>query len=140
MSEMVYKGAVQELRDASTVLTGSLVASSELATANDSFVTLSIDYTKGGSATALVLVPEVSPTPSGDDWQPAETTLDASVSASSGIVTLPAYETRYSLAQSCSRTIHVRVYGAMRFRVRVLETGTPGGTCHVRAVASRVGG
>lgn len=139
MSEMVYKGPVTELRDASTVLTGSLVASSELQCANDSFVTLALDYTKGGSATALTLVPEVSPTSSGDDWQPAETTLDGSATPSAGVVTLPAYETRYSLAQTCSRTLHVRVYGAARFRVRVLETGTPGGTCRVRAVASRVG-
>lgn len=139
MSEMVYKGSVQELRDASTVLTGSFVASSELATPNDSFATLSVVYVKGGSATALVLVPEVSPTPSGDDWQPAESALETAA-ASSGIVTLPAHETRYTLAQSGSRTLHVRVYGAARLRVRVLETGTPGGTCRVRAVVSRVGG
>jgi len=138
MSEMVYKGAVSELRDASTVLTGSLVASSELGTPNDSYVTLTVDYTKGGSATALVLVPEVSPVSSGDDWQPAESALETAA-ASSGIVTLPAHETRYTLAQSGGRTLHVRVYGAQRFRVRVLETGTPGGTCRVRAVASRVG-
>ena len=136
--EMVYKGSVVELRDASTVLTGSLVASSELSTANDSFVTLSIDYVKGGSATALTLVPEVSPTPSGDDWQPAETTLETATPAA-GIVTLPAHETRYTLTATASRTLHVRVFGAQRFRVRVLETGTPGGTCRVRAVASRVG-
>lgn len=134
-SSLIYKGAPLTLR-AATALTGSLVASDPLDVSADSYASVTVDYTKGGSATLLEVVPEVQL--QGDTtWRPV--TAQNAGTPSGGAVAVELVAITYTLGATGSREFSVPVFGASKLRVKVRETGTPGGTCAVIAVASRVG-
>ena len=137
MSDLYDKTAPSTLRAAATTLTGSYVATSELDVDNYAFVTVTLAYTKGGSATLLQFVAEqLFAGGESADWSPAECLQNAG-SPSGGAVASEVLDTSYTVTATGNRTLHFRVYGAAKFRLRLKETGTPGGTCKVTAVASR---
>jgi len=129
---MIYKAAPTVLASALT-LTGSLVASTtEVDTSLASYVTLFVDYTKGGSATLLELVVEEQV--QGDTtWR--QTSAQSSGTPSGGAVAVELVSTTYTVTATGSREITVPCYGASKLRVKVRETGTPGGTITVKASA-----
>jgi len=133
------KSAPTTLR-ATSALTTSLVASDELAVPTHSTVTIEVEYTAGTGGTGVEYVPEVLM--AGQSvWSPAVTALNAGT-PSAGAVTIEACAATYSQVAG-KRTLHVPVYGATRFRVRVKETTATSisvaGTCAILAVASRLG-
>lgn len=135
--DLFDKGSPQRLR-AVSALTTSLVASSELAVSTHSTVSIEVEYTAGTGGTGVEYLPEVLM--AGETvWSPAVSALNAGT-PSGGAVTAEA------CAMTCSqvagkRTLHIPVYGATSFRVRVKETGAVAvaGTCGILAVASRLG-
>ena len=133
----VYKSAPTVIASAQA-LTGTLAASTgTVDTALASYVTFAIDYTKGGSATLLELVVEEQA--QGDTtWRPMA--AQSSGTPSGGAVAVELVSTTYTMTVSGSVSHTVPCYGATKVRVKVRETGTPGGSVTVTAVASRVGG
>lgn len=135
MSQLIYKGAPLTLR-AAAALTGSHVASGEIDVSADSYASVTIDYTKGGSATLLEIIPEVQL--QGDStWRPV--TAQNAGTPSGGAVAVELVSVMYTMTATGAREVSVPVFGASKLRVKVRETGTPGGSCTVTAVASRVG-
>lgn len=135
MSELIYKSAPEVIR-AAAALTGSLVASSEVDVSADSYVDVDVDYTKGGSATLLELVPEVQI--QGDTtWRGISAQNAGSVSA--GAVSVELVTLTYTVTATGVRRFSVPVFGASKFRVKARETGTPGGSATITATRSRVG-
>ena len=137
--DLFDKGAPQRLR-ATAALTTSLVASDALAVSTHSTVSIEVEYTAGTGGTGVEYLPEVLM--AGESvWSPAVSALNAGT-PSGGAVTIEACAATYSQGAG-KRTIHVPVYGATSFRVRVKETtGTSisaAGTCAILAVASRLG-
>ena len=136
MSELIYKGALAELRPAATVLTTSYVATSAQDVGNDSFVTFELTYTKVG--TLLKFYAEIS-LDGGTTYGYAEVMLDSSGSVSAGLAVVPLGAKIYSLDTTLTFMVTVPCYGATHARLKLLETGASGGTCRVRVVPSRVG-
>lgn len=134
MNGLVYKSAPKTLTSA-LALTDTLAASEPIDTSNDSYVTFAIDYTKGGDATLLELVAEFDV---GGTWYPE--TAANSGTPSGGAVNVEAVAVTRTITATGLRTITLPCYGASRARVKVRETGTPGGTVTVTGVAARVGG
>jgi len=137
--DLFDKGSPQRLR-AVSALTTSLVASSELAVSTHSTVTVEVEYTAGTGGTGAEYLPEVLM--AGESvWSPAVSALSAGT-PSGGAVTAEACAMTYSQVAG-KRTLHVPVYGATSFRVRVKETTATSisvaGTCGILAVASRLG-
>jgi len=131
----VYKSAPTVIASAVT-LTGSLVASTDIGTELDSYVDVDVDYTKGGSATLLELVPEVQI--QGDTtWRPIS--AQNAGTPSGGAVAVELVTLTYTVTATGARRFSVPVFGASRFRVRYRETGTPGGSVTLTATRSRVG-
>ena len=136
--DLFDKGSPQRLRATATALTTSLVASDELAVPTHSTVTIEVEYTAGTGGTGVEYVPEVLM--AGESvWSPAVSALNAGT-PSGGAVTAEACAMTYSQVAG-KRTLHIPVYGATSFRVRVKETGAVAvaGTCGILAVASRLG-
>ena len=123
-------GKPTTIRSASTALTGSAVASLTVDLRRGDDVALSLVYTKGGSATAMQLVPQFSH--DGATWYPGPAWLSAG-SVSAGAVTITPAAPTYSFDTSGSYTLTFEGNGFRFFRVTVLETGTPGGTCEIIA-------
>lgn len=139
-SSVFDKAPPAALRSPALALTTSLVASDDLDVSTHSMVTVETYYAAGTGGTGVELLPEVLM--AGETvWSPAVSALNAGT-PSGGAVTVEACATTYS-AVAGKRTIHVPVYGATSFRVRVKETtGTSisaAGTCAILAVASRLG-
>lgn len=135
--DLFDKGSPQRLR-ATAALTTSLVASSELAVSTHSTVSIEVEYTAGTGGTGAEYLPEVIM--AGETvWSPAVSALNAGTPAA-GAVTIEACAATYSQVAG-KRTLHIPVYGATSFRVRVKETGVVAvaGTCGILAVASRLG-
>jgi len=135
--DLFDKGSPQRLRAVSD-LTTSLVASSELAVSTHSTVSIEVEYTAGTGGTGAEYLPEVLM--AGESvWSPAVSALSAGTPAA-GAVTIEACAATYSQVAG-KRTLHIPVYGATSFRVRVKEVGavTVAGTCGILAVASRLG-
>lgn len=135
--DLFDKGSPQRLR-AVSALTTSLVASSELAVSTHSTVSIEVEYTAGTGGTGVEYLPEVLM--AGESvWSPAVSALNAGT-PSGGAVTAEACAMTYSQVAG-KRTLHIPVYGATSFRVRVKETGAVAvaGTCGILAVASRLG-
>lgn len=134
---MIYKSAPTVLASAQA-LTDTLAASAgEVDTSLASYVSLAIDYTKGGSATLLELVVEKQI--QGDTtWR--QISAQSSGTPSGGAVAVELVGVTYTVGATGSREITVPCYGASKVRVKVRETGTPSGSVTVTAVASRVGG
>lgn len=133
------KGAPQRLR-AVSALTTSLVASDALAVSTHSTVSIEVEYTAGTGGTGVEYLPEVLM--AGESaWSPAVSALNAGT-PSAGAVTIEACAATYSQGAG-KRTVHIPVYGATSFRVRVKETTatsiSAAGTCAILAVASRLG-
>ena len=133
------KGAPQRLR-ATAALTTSLVASDALAVSTHSTVSIEVEYTAGTGGTGVEYLPEVLM--AGESaWSPAVSALNAGT-PSAGAVTIEACAATYSQGAG-KRTVHIPVYGATSFRVRVKETTatsiSAAGTCAILAVASRLG-
>jgi len=136
--DLFDKGSPQRLRATATALTTSLVASSELAVSTHSTVSIEVEYTAGTGGTGVEYLPEVLM--AGESvWSPAVSALNAGT-PSGGAVTAEACAMTYSQVAG-KRTLHIPVYGATSFRVRVKETGAVAvaGTCGILAVASRLG-
>ena len=135
--DLFDKGSPQRLRT-TAALTTSLVASSELAVSTHSTVSIEVEYTAGTGGTGVEYLPEVLM--AGETvWSPAVSALNAGTPAA-GAVTIEACAATYSQVAG-KRTLHIPVYGATSFRVRVKETGVVAvaGTCGILAVASRLG-
>ena len=135
--DLFDKSSPQRLRT-TAALTTSLVASSELAVSTHSTVTVEVEYTAGTGGTGVEYLPEVLM--AGESvWSPAVSALSAGTPAA-GAVTIEACAATYSQVAG-KRTLHIPVYGATSFRVRVKEVGavTVAGTCGILAVASRLG-
>lgn len=135
--DLFDKGSPQRLRT-TAALTTSLVASSELAVSTHSTVSIEVEYTAGTGGTGAEYLPEVIM--AGETvWSPAVSALNAGTPAA-GAVTIEACAATYSQVAG-KRTLHIPVYGATSFRVRVKETGVVAvaGTCGILAVASRLG-
>ena len=120
----------------------------ELSCERYSYVELDATLALGASATTNTaeLVVERSPVVAGDDWQAAETDLDASGTPSAGVLVAPVNVLHRTLTVTSStvpeaRTWRVPVYGADRVRVRARETGdtTHPATLTVRARPVAVG-
>lgn len=133
MSDSIYKNTPKVLANA-LVLTGSLVATEEVDVSNESYVSLFVDYTKGGTALELV----VETRPQGDDEWYSETASNSGT-PSGGAVSIESVEVTRTITATSKRAITVPCYGASKLRVRVRETGTPSGTVTITAVSSRVG-
>lgn len=135
--DLFDKSSPQRLRT-TAALTTSLVASSELAVSTHSTVSIEVEYTAGTGGTGAEYLPEVLM--AGESvWSPAVSALSAGTPAA-GAVTIEACAATYSQVAG-KRTLHIPVYGATSFRVRVKEVGavTVAGTCGILAVASRLG-
>ena len=135
--DLFDKSSPQSLRT-TAALTTSLVASSELAVSTHSTVSIEVEYTAGTGGTGAEYLPEVLM--AGESvWSPAVSALSAGTPAA-GAVTIEACAATYSQVAG-KRTLHIPVYGATSFRVRVKEVGavTVAGTCGILAVASRLG-
>ena len=135
--DLFDKGSPQRLRT-TAALTTSLVASSELPVSTHSTVTVEVEYTAGTGGTGVEYLPEVLM--AGESvWSPAVSALSAGTPAA-GAVTIEACAATYSQVAG-KRTLHIPVYGAASFRVRVKEMGAVAvaGTCGILAVASRLG-
>ena len=137
--DLFDKGAPQRLR-ATAALTTSLVASDALAVSTHSTVSIEVEYTAGTGGTGVEYLPEVLM--AGESaWSPAVSALNAGT-PSAGAVTIEACAATYSQGAG-KRTVHIPVYGATSFRVRVKETTatsiSAAGTCAILAVASRLG-
>ena len=110
-----------------------------------SFVDLDAVLTKHASATSNTaeLIVERSPVSSGNDWQPAESSLDASGTPSGGVLVAGMTVLHRTLTTTGTLAVswHVATYGAERLRVRARETGdtTNRGTLVVRARTVAVG-
>lgn len=137
--DLFDKGSPQRLRT-TAALTTSLVASDELAVSTHSYVSLEVKYAAGTGGTGVEYLPEVLM--AGESvWSPAVSALSAGT-PSGGAVTMEACAVTYSQGAG-KRTLHIPVYGATKFRVRVKETTatsiSAAGTCGILAVASRLG-
>lgn len=134
------KGAPSRLRATSLALTTSLVASDPLDVSTHSMVSLETEYAAGTGGNGVEYLPEVLM--AGETtWSPAVCALNAGT-PSGGAVTVEACAVTYS-AVAGKRTLHIPVYGATKFRVRIKETTATSisvaGTCGLLAVASRLG-
>ena len=134
------KSAPVRLRATADALTTSLVASDAIDVSTHSMVTVETDYTAGTGGDGVEFVPEVLMAGQ-STWSAAVSALDAGT-PSGGAVTMGLAAVTYS-AGAGKRTLHVPVYGASKFRVRIKETTSTSisveGTCGVLAVASRLG-
>lgn len=126
--------APTSIRSADTALTGSLVASSTVDTRGFTRVSVAFVYTKGGSATLLEAHPELS-FDGGTTWIPAVSALSVGT-PTGGAVSIEMTDPTYTVTASGNRVLHLETYGAQLFRVRVRETGTPGGTCGITAACA----
>ena len=137
--DLFDKGAPSRLRT-TAALTTSLVASDALPVSTHSTVTVEVEYTAGTGGTGVEYFTEVLM--AGETvWSPAVSALSAGT-PSGGAVTAEACAMTYSQVAG-KRTLHIPVYGATSFRVRVKETTATSisvaGTCGILAVASRLG-
>lgn len=142
MSGVFDKGTRKELRPAATLLTGTLDPSAELDVSTFSMVTLDLVGTlgTGGSSPTIEVHPEVAYDRTGTTWLSAVSAQNAGTPAS-GAVGIELCDVTYTMTAAGSRTVHIPVYGAVRFRVSARETGgpLPFGTCQVGATPSRLG-
>jgi hypothetical protein len=102
---------------------------------NNRELSLYLDWTKGGSATALEILLESSPVDSGDEWYPHPIASDASATFSSGVVTQTSGTLRYSFTATGKHHLPVRLFGARRFRAKAKETGAASGTLTAKITA-----
>lgn len=127
MGMFVRKGPVIPLL--SGALPGSGAYSSGATTidvSNETYLSLSLGYTRGGAGGACELVVEVSRGGS-SDWDPAEEVVDASGTVTAGVLACPLASTHLTIATTAAteerRTHTVRVLGYDLARVRARETG-----------------
>jgi hypothetical protein len=123
-------------------LTGSsAVAGDPFDVRNNTAISLVLDWSKGGSATALLV--RVEGTQIKGDWSASAEipiALDLSGSISSGVGTAPVGALRYSLDTGGRYHLPVDVAGFHQIRVKAHETGTPGGTLTIHATGVQEAG
>ena len=138
MSDLIDKSLPQTIR-ASATLTGTLVASDVVRCENDSHVTVEVDFTKGTGGTGLELVAETL-REGASTWQPA--TVQNAGTPSAGAVAIELLSVTHTMSVTGVRSITFPVLGAVQFRVRAREVGSPSpfGTLALVAVRARIGG
>lgn len=132
----IYKETPVTLRESAALTDAFVATTASLDVSQAARADVFLDYTKGGSATALEFYAERQFAGDTAWYTGASETVGT---PSGGAVAVTLNRPVYTVGATEKFTLSLPTYGASALRLRVKETGTPGGTLAVTGVAVRVG-